>query len=319
MCDKMYFERGGGKMRVFHSLNFKLDSPYAIALGCFDGVHIGHAAVIREAKQIALGAGVGCAVFTFEAPPKNYFSPNSAPLLCSLEDKLAHLESLGADICVCLPLSEEIFNTDALSFIRDILFDKMCASAIVCGYNYTFGKGGAGNLRLLRKICAKEGVGLSVLPEQRLGKAELCSSQIRKALAEGDMERASAMLGRSFSLSARVVDGQHLARTLGFPTVNIIPEPSLMLPRRGVYVSKIKISDTEKYGITNIGLRPTVGTELECAETHIFDFDGNLYGQKITVELLSFLREEKKFDSVAEMARQIHEDIEGVRFLLAQK
>ncbi len=306
-------------MRIFNSLNFNIDSPCAVALGCFDGVHLGHKAVIETAKRAALSLGIKCAIFTFEAPPRNFFVPNSAPMLSSVEDKLRLFEELGVDICVCLPLSDKIFNTDALSFAEDIILDKMKAAHIVCGYNYTFGKRGAGNVRLLHSICSKAGVELSVLSEQKIGDITLSSSQIRTLVAEGNMEGAGALLGRNFSISSRVVDGQHLARTLGFPTVNIIPEQGLMLPRRGVYVSRIKIADTEKYGITNVGIRPTVGTQIECAETHIFDFEGNLYGQRITVEFLHFLREEKKFSSVDDMARQIHEDIEKVKFLLSQK
>ncbi len=306
-------------MRVFHSLNFNIDTPCAVALGCFDGVHLGHRAVIETAKSKALSLGISCAVFTFEAPPRNFFSPNSAPMLSSLEDKLRLFEELGVDICVCVPLSDKIFNTDALSFAEDIILDKMKAKHIVCGYNYTFGKRGAGNVRLLHSICSEANIGLSVLSEQKIGGVTLSSSQIRSLVAEGDMERARELLGRYFSVSSLVVDGQHLARTLGFPTVNIIPEAGLMLPRRGVYAVRIKFAGSEKYGITNVGIRPTVGTQIECAETHIFDFEGNLYGQRVTVEFLHFLREEKKFSSVDDMARQIHEDIEKVKLLLSQK
>ncbi len=306
-------------MRVFNSLNFSLDTPCAVALGCFDGVHLGHTAVIGEAKKHALRLGIKCALFTFESSPRNFFLPDSAPLISSVEAKLAIFEDLGVDICVCLPLSEEIFNTDAVSFAEDIILGKMRAAHISVGYNYTFGKGGAGNTRLLHKICSSAKIGLSVLPEQKIGEVSVSSSQIRALVADGDMEGARALLGRCFSLSSRVVDGQHLARTLGFPTVNTIPERGLLLPRRGVYITRIKFSGAEYFGITNVGIRPTVGTQIECAETHIFDFEGNLYGKKITVEFLHFLREERKFQSVAEMAEQIKKDIEEVKFLLSQK
>ncbi len=306
-------------MRVFRTLNFQMDTPCSVALGCFDGVHLGHRAVIECARREAVEKKLLCAVFTFEAPPKGFFAPDGVQMLSSVEDKLEIFSRLGVDICVCLPLSEDIFNTDALSFAEDIILGKMRAAHIVCGYNYTFGKRGAGNARFLKDICSKNGIGISVIPEQRVDKTTVSSTEIRAMLASGDMENAQRLLGRAYSVSAEVIDGQHLARSLGFPTVNIIPPKGVMLPRRGVYISKIKFSGTQKYGITNVGLRPTVGTDIECAETHIFDFEGNLYGQRISVELLHFLREEKKFSSVEEMAKQIHEDIDRVKLLLSQK
>ncbi len=296
-------------MRVYRTLDFLLDGVTCVALGCFDGVHLGHREVIGRAKKAAEKTGALCAVFTFEAPPRNYFVPQGVPLLSSVEDKLAIFESLGVDICVCLPLSEKIFNMDAISFVEDIIFGNMRAKAVVCGYNYSFGKGGAGNSALIKKLAKGTDIEVFVIPEQKIGKQTVSSSLIREKLQNGEAERAAELLGRPYALSAKVVDGQHLARTLGFPTVNIIPDAALLLPAAGVYVSRICFDGACYYGITNVGIRPTVGTQIKCAETHIFDFEGNLYGKTICVELLHFLRHETRFESVEVMAKQIKKDI----------
>ncbi len=296
-------------MQIYNNLNFCTDTPCVLALGCFDGVHLGHRAVINAAKKIATEHGLPLGVFTFATPPRNFFLPDSVPMICTTEDKLALLESLGVDICICVPCNNDIFSIEPEEFVSDIIFSCLCASHIVCGYNYSFGKGGKGNPALIDSICKKRGAALTVIDEQIINGLSVSSSLVRLLVANGDVAQAATLLGRPHFLTSEVVDGQHLARTLGFPTVNTIPPHGLLLPKRGVYVSRVSFGDTFKYGITNIGIRPTVGTEILCAETHIFDFEGNLYGRKIKTEFLRFLRAEKKFSSVEEMAEQIHKDI----------
>ena len=151
------------------------------------------------------------------------------------------------------------------------------------------------------------------MSEYKLENTTLSSSLIRQKIAEGDMKTVTALLGREYSLTSTVVDGQHLARKLGFPTVNICPEPSKILPKNGVYVTRIRFDGEIWYGITNTGVRPTVDTKITCAETHIFDFDGNLYGKQITVEFLEFIRPEQKFPCIEAMAEQIKRDIVKAR------
>ncbi len=305
-------------MLVYKDAKIQLNSPAVLALGCFDGVHIGHKAVINEAKQIAVSLGLSLAVFTFSEPPRNFFSPCSVPLICTKEKKLELLQENGVDIAVCVNLSKEILSTKADEFINDILIGRMNALHIVCGYNYTFGKNALGNVGLISDICKRKSIGVTVIPKFMYKNTPVSSSLIRQSISEGKTEYASKLLGRPFSICSTVVNGQHLARRLGFPTVNIIPESKQILPKNGVYVTRVSFDGIKKFGITNVGVRPTVNTELLCVETHIFDFDGDLYGKEICVEFLHFLREEKKFSSVESMASQILSDIDTAKEFISK-
>ena len=296
-------------MIIKNDLNFKSDTPCVLALGCFDGVHLGHREVLGTAKKIAESVSRPLCVLTFEQPPRNFFSPSPVPLITSTEEKLGIFERLGVDIAVCLPLSRDILTVEAQDFVREILIKKLCAAHVVCGYDYGFGRGAKGNSALLTELCGEFGVGVTTVGEYKLDGTSVSSSLVRRTVADGDMELSAKYLGRPYSLTSIVVDGQHLARRFGFPTVNIIPEENRLLPKRGVYVTKILFDNEIWYGITNVGVRPTVNTKITCAETHIFDYHGDLYGKSITVEFLHFLREETKFPSVEAMAEQIGIDI----------
>ena len=309
----MKFFDGSGAMIIFSDMNFTLTEPCVLALGCFDGVHIGHRAVISKARAIADTEGLSLAIFTFEQPPRNFFAPNSVPVISTTEDKLDILSSLGVDTAICLPFDKNILSMPAESFIDEIVFGKLDARHVVCGYNYSFGKGAVGTPSLIEQKCKQTGRALTVVAEQRYGDVSVSSSLIRRLIGEGDVHTANKYLCRPYSISSVVVDGQHLARTLGFPTVNTIPQKGLLLPKSGVYVTRVSFCGTHRYGITNVGIRPTVGTNILCAETHIFDFEGNLYGKSVKVEFLHFLRSETQFDSVQAMAAQIHKDIDRAR------
>jgi riboflavin kinase/FMN adenylyltransferase len=293
--------------------------PYAssceavVALGCFDGVHKGHRALIETAKGLANKKDLPLCVFTFSEPPKNFFSSSPVGLITSNEHKLDILERLGVDMALCVTPSKEFFSLSAEDFIKDVLFEKLRAAHVVCGFNYTFGAGAKGNAQLLESICKENGVGLTVCPEYKENGITISSSLIRDAISEGNMGNVTKYLGRPFSISATVVNGQHLASKLGFPTVNMLPDPKLILPKNGVYLTKVLFEGNERYGITNVGLRPTVDTRFICVETHLFDFDGDLYGKNMTVEFLDFIRPETKFADINSMAEQIKRDIKTAK------
>lgn len=304
-------------MQIYKTADIHFSAPCVVALGCFDGVHIGHQRVIGLAREQADRLGVPLAVFTFNEPVKSFFVPNSTPLLCSTEEKLKIFEALGIDIAVCVPCSCEILSMRADEFINEILLNRLHAIHAVCGYNYTFGKNASGDTKLLAELCKKSDVGVSIAPRQEYQGSAVSSSAIRQALADGKVDYASVLLGRPFSISDTVINGQHLARHLGFPTVNTVPDKRHALPANGVYVTEIDFNSPKKYGITNVGVRPTVGTDILCAETHIFDFDGDLYGKAVTVKFLHFLRNEIKFSSIDAMACQVRKDIERAKSLLS--
>ena len=297
-------------MHIYNSPLASLDSPAVVALGCFDGVHIGHAAVIRTAKEKAVSLGLPLAVFTFEEPPRNFFSPRAVPMICTVSDKLAHLEALGVDIAVCVPLSEQIFKTTAEDFVRHILLSRLKAACVVCGYNYRVGKHALGDPKLISQICREADVSAFVVDETKYENMPVSSSRIRAAIADGDVQLARALLGRPYSLTSRVVDGQHLARRLGFPTVNTLPDERLVTPRNGVYLTIVTVDGKAYRGVTNTGVRPTVNTRFPCVETHLLGFDGNLYGMTVKTEFMKFIRDEKKFGSVEDLATQVKKDIQ---------
>ncbi len=296
-------------MKSFKSVNFASQTQSVVALGCFDGVHIGHAELISTAVQKAHELSLPSVVWSFSEPPKNYFSATRTPTLTTPAEKRALMRALGVDIFVSVPFTKEIASLSAEDFFSQILVGKLHAAHIVCGFNYRFGSGGRGNVDLLRELCKSHGVGLSVIPAIKLGGRTVSSSEIRYALAAGDVQTANAMLGRAYSYRSAVVEGKQLGRTLGFPTVNLEIASEKAIPKYGVYLSRVRIGRRTKYGITNIGVRPTVGGVAPSCETNIFDFEGDLYGKLLSVELLEFIRPERKFASVDELQAQVLADI----------
>ena len=308
-------------MERFYSLDSASHRPTVVALGCFDGVHLGHAAVIGETRRQAQACNVACAVWTFAEPPRNFFAPRSVPLLTDQESKGCLIEELGADLFFCVPFDETVCNMTAESFFEEILRKRMQACHLVCGYNYTFGAKGTGNVSLLRTLCDSHGVGLTVLPPVTVDSVTVSSSLIREKIEQGDPSTAATWLGRPYFLSAPVVDGQHLARKLGFPTVNQLFPSFLTVPRAGVYATRVTLPDSSEplYGISNVGIRPTVKSNILCCETHIFDYVGDLYQKTVKVEFLSFLRPEQKFSSLEAMSEQVRRDMQAVRNFLSNE
>ena len=303
-------------MILHRGLDFKFNEPFSVVLGCFDGVHEGHRQVLRAGVEAATKLNCRTAVLTFDKPVRAFFSPDSVSLISSDDSKLRIFEELGISVCISLPLTSEILSIDARDFIEEIVLKKLCATHVSCGYNYTFGKGARGNAAVLEEICKEHGIGISVVPEYRIDGLSVSSSEIRALISNGEVKRAATLLGYAYSITSEVVNGQHLARTLGFPTVNVLPEKDMILPRNGVYLTRTSFDGKSYFGITNVGVRPTVDTGILCAETHLFDFCGDVYGKKITTEFIEFIRPEKRFSSVEEMAAQVRTDIEKAKQLL---
>lgn len=303
-------------MVLYKGLDFKLDEPVSVVLGCFDGVHEGHRQVLRAGVEAAKKLNCRTAVLTFDKPVRAFFAPESVSLISSDDAKLRFFEELGVSVCISLPLTAEILSIDAQEFIEKIVIEKLGAVHVCCGYNYTFGKGARGNAVMLKKICKKHGIGVTVVPEYRVDGLSVSSSEIRSLISNGEVKKAAALLGYPYSIASEVVSGQRLARRLGFPTVNVLPEKDMLLPKNGVYLTKTSFDGFSYYGITNVGVRPTVDTGILCAETHMFDFEGDVYGKKITTEFIEFIRPEKRFSTVEELAVQVREDIASAKRML---
>ncbi len=281
------------------------NKPRAVALGVFDGVHLGHRAVISHATGLELPDGIRAAasVFTFTQPawalPKE-----SACELVTEGQKAAVLESLGVEELIQADFSV-IREYSPRAFVGDVLHKTLHARRVCCGFNYHFGKGGKGDAALLRALCEPLGIEVVVVPPVLVDGEPVSASRIRRCIEAGEMEQASRLLGRPFTLDFPVVGGQKLGRLLGTPTINQ-PLPShFVRPRFGVYAASVEAGGKASHGVTNIGVRPTVGADGPLAETWIADFNGDLYGRDVPVTLVKFLRPERKFDSVEMLQKQI--------------
>ena len=282
-----------------------------IALGFFDGVHLGHGALLRRAAEEAQKRGCESAVFTFDRPPKEVITGIPCPLINSPEDRAELVKRLyGIDEMIMVPFDDEMRTTPWDRFVTDILVGRYGAVHLVAGHDHHFGHRNQGSPELLKEKCAELGLGCDIIPAVTLGGVTVSSTHIRKLLEEGDVETARAFLGHPHVLTQTVGHGRQLGRTIGIPTANLVAPPHVLLPRRGVYAAKITLPDGRAFGgVTNVGVRPTVNNGQDVTvEPWILDFDGDLYGQAIRVEFYRRLRDERKFDSLAALRSQIETD-----------
>ena len=282
-----------------------------IALGFFDGVHLGHGALLRRAAEEAKKRGCESAVFTFDRPPKEVITGIPCPLINSPEDRAELVKRLyGIDEMLMVPFDDEMRTTPWDRFVTDILVGRYGAVHLVAGHDHHFGHKNQGSPELLREKCAELGLGCDIIPAVTIGGVTVSSTHIRKLLEEGDVETARAFLGHPHVLTQTVGHGRQLGRTIGIPTANLVAPPHVLLPRRGVYAAKITLPDGRAFGgVTNVGVRPTVNNGQDVTvEPWILDFDGDLYGQAIRVEFYRRLRDERKFDSLAALRSQIETD-----------
>ena len=282
-----------------------------IALGFFDGVHLGHGALLRRAAEEAKKRGCESAVFTFDRPPKEVITGVPCPLINSPEDRAELVKRLyGIDEMLMVPFDDEMRTTPWDRFVTDILVGRYGAVHLVAGHDHHFGHRNQGSPELLREKCAELGLGCDIIPAVTLDGVTVSSTHIRKLLEEGDVETARAFLGHPHVLTQTVGHGRQLGRTIGIPTANLVAPPHVLLPRRGVYAAKITLPDGRAFGgVTNVGVRPTVNNGQDVTvEPWILDFDGDLYGQAIRVEFYRRLRDERKFESLDALKAQIETD-----------
>ena len=282
----------------------------AVALGNFDGMHVGHMAVLEAAKSFESEGLLPVAVLFDEHSLKAITGKAPAMLMTVTErNRIINENGLGIETLVF----NEIRDLSPSDFVEKILVGRLGAAAVCCGYNYRFGKGASGTAQMMSEICGRLGLKCRVSGEVDVDRCAVSSTKIRGFIENGEIEKANKMLGRPFGFSSRVIDGDKRGRVLGFPTINqIIPE-ELAMPRFGVYQSVVTVNGEKFKGVTNVGRRPTVGTEKILSETHILDFDRDIYGENVDVRLIKFIRPEKKFSSFDELARQIKSDAKEVR------
>ncbi|MCI5687778.1 MAG: bifunctional riboflavin kinase/FAD synthetase [Emergencia sp.] len=297
-------------MEIFETLEaIQNIKPTAVALGNFDGVHLGHQELIRQAVKKAGDAGLKSAVFTFSNHPKDLLpKEKKVKNILVKSDKERIIESLGVDYLFNVPFTRRIMTMSPAAFVEELLLDKFNMKAAFCGFNYHFGHKAQGNPEVLRQMGARHGYEVTEIPPYKIKGEIVSSSLIRTLIASGQVEQCKTYMGRHYAIGGEVVVGNRLGKKLGFPTSNLVIDPSMVTPPNGVYVTCCTYNGVRYPSVTNVGHKPTIGHYNKNVETHIFDFDKELYGKQITVEFLQKTRDEVKFDSVEELSAQIVRD-----------
>ena len=290
----------------------------ALAIGTFDGVHVGHRALISKAMHRADAEGWDAGVLTWDRHPAQTLRPDKAPPLLTAPARKAELiESLGVDVLVVLPFDEEFSHISAEDFAGDILAKRLGIDAVFVGPGWRFGHQRAGDMDLLRRMGSDLGYDAVEVGAVEVGGEVVSSSRTRKAVAAGDLETTRTLLGRAFDIDGEVMTGDGRGRQLGVPTANLAVVEGLAMPPLGVYAGRARVGDVWYLAATNIGVNPTFGGDQVRCETYILDFDADIYGEPIRLEFHQRLRDEKRFDNVADLVAQMHGDIARTRELLS--
>ncbi len=288
-----------------------INTACVVALGFFDGVHIAHQEIIQTAVDYAKQNNLTPIALTFDTAPAEILRPNAARYLTGNDEKVRLINALGANT-EFLKTDKTLLDMSAEDFILEILVKKYNVKYAVCGYNYRFGKGGMGDVELLKSYGEKYGFKTQIVAPIECGGESISSSRIRKLLLDGNVKEANLLLGRNFSLRGRVSEGKRLGRKIGFPTANVFYDGSCAMVKKGVYKTVVNIDSATYKAITNIGINPTIGGEIPRSETYIPSFCENLYGREIEIEFIDFIRPEIKFENIEMLKNQIQKDIQEI-------
>lgn len=286
-------------------------NKYIYALGFFDGVHLGHQALLKACRALAEEKGCFSGVITFSGHPQTLISGSQPALLNTDEDRKRLLRTYGADKVVFLPFDESLMKTHWSVFLTQLL--EAGAAGFVCGSDFRFGAGGSGTAKKLSAFCESRNLPYSIVPQQMIGGVRISSTHIRTLVESGEMEQAAEFLGHPHILTGKVIPGRGLGHTMGIPTANLEVPAGLALPKNGVYAGSVHTEKGDYLAVTNVGSRPTVEGHHITVEPWILDFDGDLYGKEITLAFCRFLRPEKKFDSLEELKTEIEKNAAETR------
>lgn len=303
-------------METINSIsNFKTNEKTFVTIGTFDGVHFGHQKILEKLISEAKNAGKKSVLLTFFPHPRMVLQKDAKiELINTINERAKLLEKTGLDYLIIHPFSKEFSKTTALQFVRDILVNSFNISKLIIGYDHHFGKNREGNINQLTEYSHLYNFTVEEIPAQDIDDVSVSSTKIRRALATGNLKTANNYLGYHFMLNGNVVNGKQLGGKIGYPTANIdIQEQYKLIPKTGVYVVKSFIENRTVFGMMNIGTRPTVNGNHQTIEVHFFDFNQNLYDKNITVELIYFLRDEQKFNSIDSLVLQLKQDEETAR------
>ena len=307
-------------MKVFKGFDDILEIPNPVlTIGTFDGVHMGHQKIIDQLNREAERVGGESVLFTFYPHPRMVLYPDShgLKLIQTQAEKIDKLRRMGLQNVIIHPFSTEFSRLSALEFTRDYLVNRLNVKKMVIGYDHQFGKNREGNIKFLQDVSETYDFEVIEINAEEIDQVNVSSTKIRRTIEAGEMELACKYMGEPFELFGKVIDGQAIGRELGYPTANIDIESEIkLIPKFGVYAANVLLSNGQiKEGMMNIGVRPSVGMEKNniCIEVHILDFDEDLYGEHITIQLLSRFRSEMKFDSLFELKEQLSIDEKNIR------
>ena len=310
-------------MKVHHSIqNFKEKKHSSIlTIGTFDGVHIGHQKIIERLNQIKGHPKDKSMILTFYPHPRRVLHHgNEIKMLNTFDEKIQLLDKFDLDHLVVEPFTAEFSRLSALGFVRDILVNQLYIKKLVIGYDHHFGKNREGNFEQLKEYGELYGFEVEEIPAQEIENVSVSSTKIRNAIEKGEIEKANKYLGYHYLLTGDIVKGEGLGRKINFPTINLyIKEDYKLIPKTGVYIVKTILNQQTIYGIMNIGIRPTVSGKGQTIEIHLLDYQGDLYGLKMQIEVLKRLRDEQKFDSVEDLVLQIKKDENTARDWVADQ
>lgn len=304
-------------MRIIQgTTDFRLENRSAVAIGKFDGMHLGHQKLINQVLEQKKN-GLLSVIFTFDPSPEAFFTGKPLKGLMTKEEKRLTFEKLGIDVFIEFPMNKKTASTEPEHFVREYLVEKLNAAVIVAGTDISFGNKGAGDADLLKKMAGNHGYHAEIIDKVTFDGQEISSTLIREAVRRGDMENVTLLMGEPYQISGVVLHGKQLGRELGMPTANIIPSEEKLLPPAGVYYSYAWVDGVRYKSISNIGCKPTVTDDkVMGVETYFYDFNTAIYGKELIVELLAFKRPEMKFESVEDLKAQMQKDIsDGLVFL----
>ena len=298
---------------IRETTDFQLHNDTAVALGKFDGIHMGHRRLLSEIQR---RSGLKSCVFTFDPPPAVLFGMSDGRELSTREEKRKLFERMGVDILIEFPLNRQTAAVSSEEFVREFLCRRMRARYIAAGEDLSFGRNGEGDAALLNSMGEELSFETEIIDKVCVDGAEVSSTRIRRCVEAGDMETAERLLGSPYPIFGTVIAGNRIGRTIGFPTVNLSPPESKLLPPRGVYYSRVYCDGTLYPAISNIGCKPTVDTSGRVGlESYLYEFNQDIYGHEIEVELLAFRRPEQRFTDIEALKRQLQEDImAGARY-----
>ena len=295
------------------TIAFSIEEPTAISLGKFDGIHRGHELLLEQLLK-KKQEGYKTVIFTFNIPPKKVLDSEDIKVLTTNEEKMHMFDSFGIDYLIECPFTPEIMTMEAERFI-EMLVKNLSVKCIVAGEDFCFGHNRRGNYQMLKEYADKLSYEAIILPKMKEEKRDISSTFVREEISAGRIEMANKLLGYPYFVSGQVKHGKHIGRTIGFPTVNLIPPQNKLLPKYGVYITKVTIDGIVYHGITNVGCKPTIEGENPVGiETHILDFKQNAYNKVIIVTFIKKIRDERKFPNLESLLEQIRLDVNEARY-----